>query len=247
MYLNFQQATYIQPYLWLSNTSCMRDMNVSTPTLDMLNMLSMYDHYIVCKLLKSRSGISSSRLRKYFGDIRIMTSWCKRIGTCTPGKISKMIRKWILKLIFISWLPNLPEENFGTMVSSIVTSYDNKDGFDYLIKSVLEDKGGIGLVAVPDAKLWPHATEIMQLFIPSAIYSNSKPFLLDDVPRNVPGLAKLFLFPTFVARKASALAMSPVEVIKAEIDKFGYSIRQTFVVSFISSKKSKEVHAYVFF
>jgi hypothetical protein len=140
-----------------------------------------------------------------------MKRWCKRINICTQEKISIMIRNWILKFIFFSWLPNLPEKNFGTMVASIVTSYDNKDGFDYMMKSVFGDKGSIGLVTNPDAELWPHAAELMQLFIPSAIYiipkivswdkgryTYLKTFPLDNVPRNVPGLAKLFLFPTYV-------------------------------------------------
>jgi hypothetical protein len=163
------------------------------------------------------------------------------IGTCTQEKISIMIRKWILKFIFFSWLPNLPEQYFGTIVASIVTSYDNKDGFDNMIKSVLGDKGSFGWVAVLDAELWPHPAEIMQLFIPSAIYSNPKTVSLDTVPRNVPGLAKLFLFPTYVERQASTSGMSPTEVIDAEVDKFGYTRKQTFVVSFSLPKISKDV------
>jgi hypothetical protein len=210
----------------------MGDMNVSNSTLDMFNMLSIHDYYILCTTLgRSRLSFTTLNLRRFFNSKKYVTRWCKMIGICNHDQISIMIRRWILKFIFFSWLPNLPEENFGTMVASIVTSYDNKDGFDYMIKSVFGDKGSIGLVTNPDAKLWPHAAELMQLFIPSAIYSNSKTVFLDNVPRNVPGLAKLFLFPTYVERKASSSGKSPTEVIEAEVEKFGYSKKQKFVVS----------------
>jgi hypothetical protein len=211
----------------------MEDMNVSTTTLDLFNTLSMYDRYIVCNSVRSQYGISTRRLKKDFASTTKVKRWCKMIGTCTEEKISIMIRKWILKFIFFSWLPNLPVENFGTMVASMVTSYDNKDGFEYMIKSILGDKGSIGLVTKPDAEMWPHAADLMQYFIPSAIYSYHKTFSLDNVPRNVPGLAKLFLFPTYVESQASTLGMSPTEVIKAEVGKFGCSKKQTFVVSSI--------------
>jgi hypothetical protein len=177
-----------------------------------------------------------------FGSTKYVKEWCIRIGTCNEEKISVMIKKWILKFIFFSWLPNLPEENFGTMVASIVASYDNQDGFNYMIKSVLGDEGSIGLVAVPDDELWPHPAELMQLFIPRAI---PKKFpCMDNVPRNVPGLAKLFLCSSYVERQASSSGKSPIEVIKEEVGKFGYPRKQTFVVSLGLSQIYKDIPTY---
>jgi hypothetical protein len=174
------------------------DGNISTSTADMFDTFSMYDWYILSNLLRSKSSIRASKLRMFFGSTKYVKSWCKIIGKCTMGGVEKMTRRWILKYAFFSWLPNLPENNFGTTVASIVSSYDNKAGFDALMTGVFGKEGSVRLVQAPNDKQWPHAAELMQFFIPSSIYSTSSKFALQNLTRDVPGLAKLLLFSTFV-------------------------------------------------
>jgi hypothetical protein len=83
---------------------------------------------------------------------------------------------WLLRFAFFTWLPNLPEKDFGKIISGYATSFDNATGFAKIMKSVFgSDKTFHFKAASNKTKLWPHPSELLQFLIPRGQFGISGP------------------------------------------------------------------------
>jgi hypothetical protein len=76
----------------------------------------------------------------------------------------------LLKFAFFSWLPNLPETDFGKTISSYATSYDNATGFDKMITTVFGTDKTFTFHVESVKESWPHPAELLQFLIPRGYF-----------------------------------------------------------------------------
>ncbi len=109
--------------LLFTNTTCLVDAGATNATLASFAKLDYFDVYILSLVLNQKwrpyRWLGEFHLKKYFikpSDFK-MKKWCADTGTCTFEDLRRQLRVWILRLSFMAWLPNLPEENFGTTMA----------------------------------------------------------------------------------------------------------------------------------
>ena len=198
---------------------------------------------------------------RFFSDY-YLSRWCRNEGNCDPEEVKKHLMLWIARFAFFSWLPDLPEQKFGTIMSSSVDDYVGKratEGSSTFIKSAFgEDwveyfqnsnqvaRKKRGSLSFSDEKpgvmrsqnqniQQPHPLNLMQLFVPNPLPS---PFInLTSMPRNVSKMVKFFLFSGYAEAISKQKNISVADIVRQELERFPYELKDTFIVRLKTFKK----------
>ena len=169
-------------------------------------------------------------MKRFFGTF-YLKSWCKNEAQCDIKQIKMRLMLWLAKFAFFSWLPDLPEEDFGTTLAGYVQDYlgeEGKEGFDTFVKVTLGDSWLMHFHLNDYQMTLPHPSNLMQIFVP---YSLFNPLVdLNSMPRNVPRLAKLLLYKGFVESVAKRDGISVRDVVKKELANYPYTVKDNFTV-----------------
>ena len=169
-------------------------------------------------------------MKRFFGKF-YLKSWCENEAHCDMKEIKMHLMLWLAKFAFFSWLPDLPEKDFGRTLAGYVQDYvgeEGKEGFDTFVKVTLGDSW-LKHFHLNDYQIkLPHPSNIMQIFVP---YSLFNPLVdLNSMPRNVPRLAKLLLYKGFVESVAKRDGISVRDMVKKELRTYPYTVKDNFTV-----------------
>ena len=168
------------------------------------------------------------RLR-FFSD-KYLDSWCKNEAQCNSKNIKINLMLWLAKFAFFSWLPDLPEHDFGTTLASFVENFIGKkgiEGFNTLLGVVFGD-AWLQHFEMNDSQMrCPHPSNIMQLFVPSPSYPPPS-VDLNSMPRNFTKLAKLLLYQAYVKARSKKGTMSSDHGL--ELNFYPYTMRENLNV-----------------
>ena len=167
-----------------------------------------------------------------------LSKWCKYEAHCDKTEVEKTLMLWLAKFAFISWLPALPEDDFGTILANYAEDYEGdlgKEGYNTLFKAVLGDDW---LTHFPRWDItydnWPHPFFVMQHFVKETVFT--LPLVNNyTMPRNITNMAKLLIFPSFVRASAKLRDTSVMDVVKMELDNYPYKLKENFTVRANSS------------
>ena len=148
--------------------------------------------------------MSATTMRTRFFSTMYLDSWCKNEAHCDSKDIKINLMLWLAKFAFFSWLPDLPEHDFGTTLASFVEDYlgdKGKEGFDTFAGAAFGDSW-FKHVKMKDYQMRrPHPSNIMQLFVPSPAVSPPS-IDLSSMPRNFTRFAKLFMYQGFITSQS---------------------------------------------
>ena len=194
--------------------------------------------------------ISVQTLAMRLFSTRYLDKWCKEEADCDTREIIEGLMMWISKLAVFSWLPNLPEHDFGTIMANIVSDYKNshgKLGFDSFFEPIFGTLGFKHFKLEAWAKrphpmnVVPHPLNVVQLLVPNPVNQEFR-FNTSIIPRNISGLAKFLLFPSYVETRAKINGISGNDVIKNELDLFPYTSRANFIVRYTDTFIMSHLH-----
>ena len=166
-----------------------------------------------------------------------LSKWCKYEAYCNKTEVEGALMLWMAKFAFISWLPNMPDNNFGTILADYPEIYEGekgKEGYDTLFRAVLGDDWLNHFLLRDDATQWPHPFDVMQHFIvrrdesylPLTNYDNK------TLLRNVTNLAKFLIYPSYVQAIAKLENTSIIEIVKRDLENYPYALKDNLTVRF---------------
>ena len=161
-----------------------------------------------------------------------LSKWCKYEAHCDKEEIKGALKLQLAKFAFFSWLPDLPEDNFGTTLANYVTSYAGdrgKEGFNTFVKTTLGDDWLQQFAVKDDIINWPHPFHLMRLFVPNH-YGKPQTSNHNSMPRNVTKMAKLLLYSGFVEAYAKQKDISVSDIVKKELVNYPYMLKDNFTV-----------------
>ena len=168
---------------------------------------------------------------RLFSD-HYLSRWCKYEAHCDKPEVEKTLMLWMAKFAFISWLPDLPEDDFGTLLANYAENYvgdQGKEGYITLFRAVLGDDWLKHFFRWDDVASWPHPFYVMQHFVKKP----RKHLPLDNnntMPRNVTNMAKLLIYPSFVQALAKLENTSVIDIVKRELVNYPYVLKDNLTV-----------------
>ena len=111
-------------------------------------------------------------------------------------------------------------------------------GYEHFLKAVLGHQGTDYFRVIEEKnRAWFHPMHLTQFFAPTpipqtAVWSGHHPEKTDfsRVFRNITGLSKLLLYPTYARAKARDLSIALTDVVKEELNTFPYTQQDNFKV-----------------
>ena len=171
-------------------------------------------------------------LNKRLFSSHYLSKWCKYEAHCDKTEVEKTLMLWLAKFAFLSWLPNLPEEDFGTILANYPEDYEGdrgKEGYNNLFRTVLGDDW-LKHFFKRDGSNWPHPFLVMQHFVKKTIFRLPLVNNNNTMPRNVTNMAKLLIYPSVVQAFAKLENTSVIDIIKRELDNYPYMLKDNLTV-----------------
>ena len=168
-------------------------------------------------------------MRTRFFSTKYLGSWCENEAQCDSNEIKIKLMLWLAKFAFFSWLPDLPEHDFGTTLASFVQDFigeKGKDGFNTFVGAAFGDNW-LKHFKMKDGQMKrPHPSNIMQLFVPSPAFSPPS-VDLNSLPRNFTKLSKLLLYQGFVKAKSKMEGMSSGSgFVEEKLNLYPYTLKE---------------------
>ena len=162
-----------------------------------------------------------------------LSKWCKYEAHCDRNEVEHNLMLWLAKFAFFSWLPDLPEDDFGTTLADYMNAFAGdrgKEGFNTFVTTTLGDDW-LRQFSIKDDDIYrPHPFHLMRLFVSN--YANTHRWAYhNSMPRNVSKMAKLLMYPSFAASYAKQKDISVIDTVKQELNKYPYKTKDNFSVS----------------
>ena len=224
-------------YLLFTNTTCLQEANANITVIQSFNGLGHYDLYVISRILYYGYTMSEVTLAKRLFSNYYLSKWCKYEAYCNKTEVEGALMLWMAKFAFISWLPNMPEDNFGTILADYPEVYmgeKGKEGYDTLFRAVLGDDWLKLFFPWDEASQWPHPFDVMQhflvrrdqLYLPLTNYDNK------TLQRNVTNLAKLLIYPSYAEALAKLENASVIDIVKRDLENYPYVLKDNLTVRF---------------
>ena len=171
---------------------------------------------------------------RLFSD-HYLSKWCKYEAHCDKKEVERTLMLWLAKFAFLSWLPNLPEEDFGTILANYPEDYvgdQGNEGYNTIFRAVLGDDWMKHFSKEYEYELsaWPHPFYVMQHFVKNTIFYLPLVNNNNTMPRNVTNMAKLLIYPSVVQAFAKLENTSVIDIVKRELDIYPYMLKDNLTV-----------------
>ena len=233
-------------YLLITNTTCLSEANANVSVIKSFNELGYYDLYVISRILYFTTMTELTLVKRLFSNY-YLGRYCKYEAHCDKEEAEGALMMQMAKFAFFSWLPDLPENDFGTSLANHVISYvgfKGKEGFDTFVKATLGVDWGDNWLHhfalednvfesphpnEDDVVERPHPNDLMRIFIPN--YAGKKTWTYNNtIPRNFTRMAKLLLYSGFTKSYAREKKISVSDVVKLELNNYPYLLRDDFIV-----------------
>ena len=171
-----------------------------------------------------------------------LSKWCEYEAYCSKTEAEIFLMIWMAKFAFISWLPNLPEDNFGTILANYLANYEGlkgKEGYYTLFGAALGDDWLNHFFLWNEVSKWPHPFNVMQHFVITPSVPASSLSLINNLnktlPRNVTNMARLLIYPSYVQALAKLEDTSVLDIVKRDLENHPYVLKDNFTVRYSAS------------
>ena len=176
--------------------------------------------------------------RRFFSQY-YLSRWCRNEGNCDPEQVKNHLQMWIAGFAFFSWLPDLPEQQFGTTLSSFVHDFVGDQALNGINTFVTSAFGPEWIKhfqiiqSIRDTMEFdnkqPHPSNLVQMFIPYPTIT--QPWVnLTSMPRNITLMTKFLLYSGYMESVSKHYSTSKDDVVKTELGRFPYRLRETYKV-----------------